>query len=164
MPLLILGIDPGTRITGYGLITDEPRPTLHDHGLIKPPSGLPLEHRLHRIHQSLLELADRHRPGLVAVEDTFIGKSAKSSMALGQAQALVLITAASHDIPLRRFPPSLVKRLTTGAGAASKQQVRAAVQMILQAPPDISTDAADALAVAFSAALAGDEQRALARV
>lgn len=163
MPSLILGIDPGTRITGYGLITDEPSPVLHDHGLIKPPSNLPLEHRLHHIHQSLLELTDRHCPSLVAVEDTFIGKSAKSSMALGQAQALALITAASRDIPLRRFPPSLVKRLTTGAGAATKHQVRAAVQMILQAPPDISTDAADALAIAFSAALTGDEEKALAR-
>lgn len=163
MPELILGIDPGTRVTGYGLILDAAPPALEAHGCIRPPPSLPLEERLHRIHQALLELIESHHPDLVAVEDTYIGRSPKSSLALGQAQAAALIAAASRQVPLRRYPPSLVKEMTTGRGNASKDQVRNALTMILGSPARLATDAADALGVAYTASLCRQQETVLRR-
>ena len=161
-PTLLLGIDPGTRRTGYGLITLEAQPQALDHGTISPRTSLPLEERLHLIHQSLLELIDRHGPGLIAVEEPFFGKSAKSSMAVGQAQATALIAAASRRVPLLRFPPAQVKHRTTGYGAATKEQIRITVQATLGIPGTLTTDAADALAIALCALSHQQEARALA--
>ena len=163
MPYTILGIDPGTRATGYGLITLEAQPQLLAHGLIKPKPSLPIEHRLHWIHQELLELIDDHQPTMIAVEEPYFGKSAKSSMAVGQAQTVALIAAASRNIPIEKYPPAQVKQRITGTGAATKEQVRTAVRMMLQAPASISIDTADAIAVAHCAVTAEQERRALSR-
>ena len=159
---LILGIDPGTLRTGYGLITQAPVPACVGHGTISPKASLPIEERLHLIHQDLLELIDHHRPVLIAVEEPFFGKSPKSSMAVGQAQAIALIAAASRRIPLLKFPPAQVKQRTTGNGAATKEQIRIIVQATLSIPGRLTTDASDALAVALCAVAQQQEDRVLA--
>ena len=158
---LILGIDPGTLRTGYGIITLESQPTTIGHGVIRPKSSLPLEARLHLIHQDLLRIIHEHAPDIIAVEDPYFGKSAKSSMAVGQAQAVALIAAASQHIPLRRFPPAQVKQRATNSGRASKDDIRLAVQAQLQLPHLPESDAADALAIALCAVATLKEEAAL---
>ena len=151
-PLLVLGVDPGTRRTGFGIITLEPKPSPTEHGIINPKASLPLELRLHLIHQALLELIKEFAPAIIAVETPFFGKSAKSSMAVGQAQAVALVAGASQQIPLLKFTPAEVKQRTTGHGNATKEQVRFAVQAILKIDGHLDTDRADALAIALCAA------------
>lgn len=160
-PTLILGIDPGTLRTGYGVITLESQPTAVAHGVIRPKSSLPLETRLHLIHQDILQAIRDHAPAIIAVEEPYFGRSAKSSMAVGQAQAVALIAAVSQDIPLRRFPPAQVKQRATNSGRASKDDVRLAVQAQLQLPHLPESDAADALAIALCALAALNEETAL---
>ena len=163
MPTTILGIDPGTLVTGYGLITRDPPLTLITHGQIKPRQSMPIEKRLHQIHTELLATIDLLQPDLIAVEEPFFGKSARSSMAVGQAQTLALIAAASRNIEIRKFPPAQVKQRITGTGAATKQQVKNAVCMILGAPDTISADTADAIAVAHCAALHHQQDNAISK-
>ena len=149
---LVMGIDPGTLRTGYGIITLEPHPRPVAHGAIAPARSLPLEERLHLIHQELLGIIDRHAPARVAVEEPDFGKSPRSSMAVGQALAVALIAAASRKIPVTRFQPSQVKQAATDSGGSTKEQVRLGVQARLLIPGLLPQDAADALAAALAAA------------
>ena len=161
---LVIGVDPGTRRTGYGVITLEPQPRLVASGVIRPGESLPIEKRLHLIHQDLLALIAKHQPALVAVEEPYFGKSAKSSMAVGQAQAIALVAAASHNVPLTRCQPSQVKLHTAGRGNASKDDIRRAIQAAFQLPNPPPSDEADALAVAFYAVNARNEAHALTKI
>jgi len=151
-PKLILGIDPGTRITGFGVIrVDEGRRfSVVDYGCIRPPATKPLSERYRIIYQALEELIEKYRPEAVAVETQFIHKNPQSGIKLGMARGVVVLAASLREIPIFEYAPTRAKRAVVGTGRASKEQVRGMVQRLLSlsAPPE-PEDAADALAIAI---------------
>ena len=147
----ILGIDPGTRIMGYGIIhADDDDITLVDFGVLIPSKSDNASERLHDLHQGVLEVIRRHHPGAVAVEQPFIAKNVRSAMAIGRAQAIVLLAAASENIPAFEYTPTQIKQRVANYGASSKEQIQEMVrlQLGLDSIPE-PDDAADALAVAI---------------
>ena len=150
----ILGIDPGTRSMGYGLLEDRGEVVAVDWGAVSLPSSLPIEARLYQLYTHLLNMISIWQPDAMAVEEPFVGKGENQfvgpAMAVGQAQAVALIAAAGQAIPISRYSPAQVKQAVTDHGAASKRQVQEMVRAILnlETLPEPS-DAADALAIAL---------------
>lgn len=148
---IIFGIDPGTRITGYGIIQVTARGfILLDFGCIRPKAELDAAPKYYTLFNALQTLLAKHHPDYVAIETQFICKNVLSAMKLGKAQAAALIAAAALNIPVYEFAPKQAKRAVTGNGSASKEQIQKMVQLLLQLPhlpqPE---DAADALALAI---------------
>lgn len=147
----VLAIDPGTLRMGYGVLDAAPAPRADDYGVVALPASMPIEQRLYQMHTHILNMIHIFRPDAIAVEDPYVGRGerafAKSALAIGQAQAAVLIGAASQGVPVHRYPPATVKRAVADYGAATKAQVQeiAAATLGLARTPD--SDAADALAV-----------------
>ena len=139
---------------GYGLVEDKGEIVAADWGAIALRRSLPLEERLFQLHSHVLNMISIWQPDVVAVEEPFVGKGANrfvtSALAIGQAQATVLIAAAGQGIPVRRYSPAQVKRAIADYGAASKAQVQQMVKVVLglESVPTPS-DAADALAIAI---------------
>lgn len=149
----ILGIDPGTATTGFGIITKKQGAlTAIDYGVISTSKKLDMHLRLNIIYQDLSELITHHKPDLIAVEKLFFVKNITTGISVGQARGVVLLTAAQADLSLLEFTPLQVKQAVTGYGQASKKQIQEMVTKILKLPslpqPD---DAADALAIAICA-------------
>lgn len=148
---IILGIDPGTAITGWGVVTER-RGTLQSlgFGVIRTPSTDPLPARLVTIYDELQALLQHHQPDAVAVEELFFSKNARTALSVGHARGVVLLTVAQHRAPLFHYKPSQVKQAVTGYGAADKRQIQEMVKLLLGfetlPQPD---DAADALAIAI---------------
>ena len=148
--MLVLGVDPGSRITGYGLIEEQNREiSFIEAGLIKPPDKMPFPQKIHRIFQGLAEILDRCAPDAVAVEDLFYAKNARSSLKLGHARGAALIAAGQHNIPVFEYTPLEIKKSVVGYGRADKEQVRSMVSMMLQLKKQVPLDASDALAAAI---------------
>jgi crossover junction endodeoxyribonuclease RuvC len=147
----ILGIDPGTRITGYGLIDDASQPL--DFGCIRPPPQLPLAERYKILFESLEALLFQYKPIAIAVESQFVMKNVQSAIKLGMAKGMVFLAAARHAIPVYEFAPKQAKLAVVGHGGASKHQVQKMIQALLRLPslPE-PEDAADALALAICCA------------
>ncbi len=146
----ILGIDPGTQVTGWGIITATKRPQMIGCGAIRTKSGDPLELRLHHIFSEIDELLVRFAPITLAVEDPFVGKNPRSALVLGQARGVVLVAGVRRGVPVAHYPPRSVKSAIVGKGSASKEQVQFMVQKLLglkEAPKPL--DASDAVAVAL---------------
>ena len=147
----VLGIDPGSRRTGWGVVQLEGT-RLHPiaSGTISVSGSLALPARLRRIHEGLIEVISLHRPEAVAVEEIFFAKHANAALKLGHARGVALLVAAESDIDVHEYPPAIVKRTVVGRGAADKVQVGRLVTALLglRAPPQ--EDAADALAVAIT--------------
>ncbi len=152
--MIVLGIDPGTARTGYGIVTSEgSRLALVDYGCYETVNDRPLHERLLLIHEGLTQIIEDHRPDAVGVERLFFNKNVQTAFAVGQARGVVLLAAAQHGLPIFEFGPHEVKMAVTGYGRAPKDQVQRMVQLMLsmrEIPrPD---DAADALAVAVCTA------------
>jgi crossover junction endodeoxyribonuclease RuvC len=149
--MIVLGIDPGTASTGYGIVEQRGNRLLaHDGGVIETPAGLPLERRLAAIHARLTELLDEHDPVAVAVEDLYFGANARSALAVGQARGVALLAAGQRGLPCAAYTPQQVKGAVCGSGRAEKAQVQQMVQRLLALPTLPEPDhAADALAVAI---------------
>ena len=149
--MIVLGIDPGTANTGYGVVAQRGgRLLAMDGGVIDTPSGLPLERRLTTIHARVVELIDEHEPVAVAVEDLYFGANARSAMAVGQARGVVLLAAGQRDLPCGSYTPQQIKGAVCGNGRADKLQVQQMVQRLLSLAELPQPDhAADALAVAI---------------
>lgn len=147
---IILGIDPGTRITGYGVISSDGTPMAVDFGCIRPPSTLSLSERYKILFESIEILLEKHTPTAVAVESQFVLKNAQSAIKLGMAKGMVLLAAARKNIPVYEFTPKKAKLAVVGTGNASKSQVQKMIQALLRLPhlPE-PEDAADALALAI---------------
>lgn len=148
---VILGIDPGTAITGYGVIVEEHGGAQAlDYGVIRTPSTDPLHIRLISIYDGLNDLIARHKPAVIAVEELFFSKNARTALSVGHARGVVLLAAAQSGADLFQYKPSQVKQAVTGYGAADKRQIQEMVRLLLELDsiphPD---DAADALAVAI---------------
>jgi len=147
----ILGVDPGTRATGYGILELVARPSrlmYVCHGTIRPRAD-DMASRLQEIFRGLADLFDEYSPTEVAVETSFYGMNAQSALKLGQARGVILLAASLNDIPVFEYTPTEVKKATCGYGHAEKDQIHAMVCTILGLPRHILTsrDASDALAV-----------------
>lgn len=153
-PITILGIDPGLKVTGYGVIVaDGSAHKAIGFGAIKPPTDAPLAERLLCIHEGLIDVIDRHKPREVAIED-FITGYTRSAVAIGEARAAATLAVARSALPVSFYKPAEVKQFVTSYGRGSKDQVAMMVQALLGlAEPPTPPDAADALAVAVCHAL-----------
>lgn len=146
---VILGIDPGSRKTGFGLIRlDGARTQYISSGVIRiPDTALP--ERLKTIFESVNEIIRQFQPQEVAVENVFMAKSAGSALKLGQARGAAIVAAVSHHLPVAEYEARKVKQSVVGTGAATKLQVQHMVKTLLSLAGDPQEDAADALAVAL---------------
>ena len=148
---VILGIDPGTAITGYGVISEaDGGPRALAYGVIRTPAKQELSLRLVTIYAELNALLNTNQPDAVAVEEVFFSKNARTALSVGHARGVVLLAVAQRDIPLFHYKPTQVKQAVTGYGGADKRQIQEMMRMLLDLDdiprPD---DAADALAIAL---------------
>ena len=150
----ILGVDPGSRATGWALVTFGASVRLEGSGVLRPPASLPFEHRLLRLHEALADVVRRTAPDAAAVERVYAGVNAQSLITLGEARGVLLVTLAEAGIAVAEITPAEVKRAVTGTGAAEKEQVRRMVASLLgrRLPLDAADAAAAALAHGFVAA------------
>lgn len=147
---IILGIDPGSRKTGYGIIHFlHGRPSYVCSGVIKIDTQLVLSERLKIIFDNVCEVITRYEPNEFAIENVFMAKSAGSALKLGQARGAAIVAATYHDLPVAEYEAKKVKQSVVGNGGADKLQVQHMVKMLLQLPAAPKEDAADALAVAL---------------
>ncbi len=149
---LILGIDPGTATTGYGVVarTRGHGLLLVECGVVRTSSGEPLPVRIKEIFSEVTELIDRFSPAVLVVEDVFQGKNVKSALTLGHARGAILLAGALRGIPIAEYTPREIKKAVVGTGDATKEQVAYMVQqqLRLESPPTPS-DAADGVAAAL---------------
>jgi len=151
---LILGIDPGSRRTGYAAIVPERRVRLVESGTITlGRSGAQLSARLGELEQALEQLVARIQPTEVAVEDLFSARNARSALALGQARGVVLAVVGRRQLPVHAYAPATVKQAVTGSGRADKGQVRRTMEFLLSLDALPAPDEADAMAIAVCHAL-----------
>jgi len=158
--LIVLGIDPGTAVTGYGVVKGERMmpPRLIECGVIRtrPRDSLPL--RLQEIHAGVTELIQRHRPDALAIEDVFYARNVRTTIVLGHARGVILLAAATARLDIAEYPPAEIKKSVVGTGAATKEQVQFMVARILRLksapePADASDGVAAALAYIMSASV-----------
>jgi crossover junction endodeoxyribonuclease RuvC len=166
--VLVLGIDPGTAITGYGLVREtEEGLVLVGCGVITTPPDQSLPARLQTVYHGVADIAGRHKPDAAAVEELFFSRNARTALSVGHARGVTLLALAEAGLPIFEYKPLQVKQAIAGYGGAEKQQVQQMVTMLLKLDavpqPD---DAADAVAVAVChihsaamAALLADAQR-----
>jgi crossover junction endodeoxyribonuclease RuvC len=149
--MLVLGIDPGTATTGYGLVCDvDDGPSLLTYGVILTPPGAPMPQRLLTIYRELKQLIALHRPDTAAVEKLFFQRNVSTAMTVGQARGVALLALAEAGISIGEYNPRDVKQAVAGYGAADKPQMQGMVRAILNlAEVPRPDDAADALAVAI---------------
>jgi crossover junction endodeoxyribonuclease RuvC len=146
---IILGIDPGSRITGYGLIKEQDQAIVYiDSGCIRTSEG-ELSQKLLQIFDGVCQLMDEYRPEDIAIEQIFMHQNPSSALKLGHARGVAMVAAASHRAPVYEYSARQIKQSVVGYGAAQKQQVKQMVMhlLLLTSPPQ--TDAADALAIAI---------------
>ncbi|HEY6916108.1 MAG TPA: crossover junction endodeoxyribonuclease RuvC [Allosphingosinicella sp.] len=149
--MLILGLDPGLGCTGWGVIAAEGNRLSHvANGQIRTDAARPLPDRLVRLAEGLDAVLAEYRPAGAAVEEVFVNENPQSTLKLGQARGVVLLSAARADIAVGEYAARLVKKAVVGTGAAAKQQVHAMVSVLLPGAKIAGADAADALAVAIT--------------
>ena len=148
--LRILGIDPGSRITGYGLIESDGQRSVHiEHGALRL-QGEELPPRLGEIFRRVSGLIEQHRPEVMAIEQVFVSKNASSALKLGQARGAAICAAIQYGLSVAEYTPTRIKQSVVGTGRADKSQIQQMVKMILSLSEIPQADAADALAVALS--------------
>ncbi|MGD8726214.1 MAG: crossover junction endodeoxyribonuclease RuvC [Gemmatimonadales bacterium] len=153
MTLRVLGIDPGTAVTGFGVVesAEDRTSQLIDCGVIRTDVRQPLCHRLDTLYEGVTELIHRYRPDAIALEGVFYAKNVRTTVVLGHARGVILLAAARADVELAEFSPATVKKSIVGTGRAAKSQVSYMVQRLLQlrSPPQ-PDDAADGVALALT--------------
>lgn len=146
----LIGLDPGLRATGWGVIdVSAGRLTHVGNGVLTTDGSAALAERLNQIHQGLIEVIGIWLPDAAAVEETFVNQNPSSTLKLGQARGAVLVAAAGAGLTVAEYAPNRIKKSVVGAGHASKAQIRAMVKMLLPGCAPAGEDAADALAVAI---------------
>jgi len=151
--LIVLGIDPGTAITGYGVVRGEPFGSLAlvECGVIRTSARDPLPVRLREIYEDVRALLERHHPEALAVEDVFYSRNVRTTVVLGHARGVVLLAGEQAGVSIYEYPPAEIKKSVVGTGAATKEQVQFMLTRLLRlktAPQP--SDAADAAAVALA--------------
>ena len=146
----ILGLDPGLRHTGWGIIDIKSNQLMHvAHGVISSTTELNLSERLVELFKGLKTIIDQHKPQEAAVEETFVNNNPVSTLKLGMARGVVLMTPALFELKVSEYPANKVKKSVVGVGHASKEQVAHMVQVLLPKATPVKLDAADALAIAI---------------
>ncbi|MCC6551056.1 MAG: crossover junction endodeoxyribonuclease RuvC [Ignavibacteriaceae bacterium] len=149
--MIILGIDPGSVRTGYGIISAEKgKLKLLDTGAITFQSGIPMSERLHAIYTGLQKKMNEYHPDELAIETAFFGKNVQSALKLGYARGVAIVAAVNKGLAVYEYSPREVKKSVTGNGAAAKEQVAFMVRTILNLKnKPLTADAADALGIAL---------------
>lgn len=151
--MIVLGIDPGTAVTGYGVVKGDrvSPPRLIECGIIRTKPRDALASRLQEIHAGVVELIQRHRPDALAIEDVFYARNVRTTVVLGHARGVILLAAANARLEIAEYPPAEIKKAVVGTGAATKEQVQFMVTRILRlkSPPQ-PADASDGVAAALA--------------
>ena len=146
----VLGLDPGSRKTGYGVVEREGnRYRALSFGHVAVPANLDLPHRLNLISERISALMDEHAPDCVAVEEAFYHESARSTLVLGHVRGVLLVAAVARGFAVAEYSPRVIKLAVAGSGAAAKEQVGFMVRRLLDLKGVVPVDASDALAVAL---------------
>ncbi|GIV81771.1 MAG: crossover junction endodeoxyribonuclease RuvC [Anaerolineae bacterium] len=151
--MLVLGIDPGTATTGYGLVRELPNGDLEmvDYGVITTPARTPMPDRLQQLYEQIVALIARHRPDAAAVEALYFGKNVTTAITVAQGRGVILLALAQAGLPVREYKPAEVKQTIAGYGNAEKEQVQEMIRQLLHLDelprPD---DAADGLGLAIT--------------
>ncbi|MGH7507476.1 MAG: crossover junction endodeoxyribonuclease RuvC [Longimicrobiales bacterium] len=150
--MIVLGVDPGVAITGYGVVAHEQggATSLLECGVVRTSPDAPLPVRLREIFDAIGEVVVRHRPDVAAVEGVFYGRNVRTTVVLGHARAAVLLAASLRDVPIAEYAPAEIKNAVAGTGRATKDQMQYMVQQLLRLrTPPRPADAADGVAVAL---------------
>ncbi len=147
----VLGIDPGTLTSGYGIVTEEDHKLFHVvSGGISPSAKQPLPKRLRKIYEELEKIIDKYKPHVVVVEDLFVATNIRAALKLGHARGVAILAAVNAGLPVFEYAPAEVKQAVVGSGKADKKQVQLMVKTLLELPKTPHpADAADALAAAI---------------
>jgi crossover junction endodeoxyribonuclease RuvC len=149
-PIRILGIDPGLRKTGWGIVVSEgSKLGFVACGCVESEAGLALSERLRQLHDGLTRIVSSYAPDEVAVEETFVNRDPQSALKLGQARGVALVVPALAGLSVAEYAANLVKKTVVGVGHADKKQVQMMIRVLLPKAETRSADAADALAVAI---------------
>ena len=163
--MIVLGIDPGTQVTGYGVVRgDGPSAmTLIECGVIRTQADQPLPARLRQIHDGVTELLQRHRPDVLSIEDVFYARNVRTTVILGHARGVILLAGEQAGVRMHEMAPAAIKKAVVGAGAATKEQVQFMTTRLLRLKTvPKPADAADGVAAAL-AYLMGAHLEAVAR-
>ena len=159
-PLRILGLDPGLRKTGWGVVAVEGARLTHvAHGVIAPKDSLAFSERLLILFDAIAAVIELHAPDEAAVEETFMNNNAQSALKLGHARAMALVVPARAGLPVAEYAATVVKKAVVGTGTADKTQVGWMIARLLPTAGKTTADAADALAVAIAHAHARTARR-----
>lgn len=160
--MIVLGVDPGTAVTGYGVVKGEGTspPVLLECGVIRTKPRDPLALRLLSIHEGITDIIERHRPDCVCVEDVFYARNVRTTVVLGHARGVIMLAAAKAGLEVHEFPPAEIKKAVVGSGSASKAQVQFMVARLLRLKtvPE-PADAADGVAAALAVVMRGNLPR-----
>jgi len=158
-----LGLDPGLRVTGWGVLDAQGNALVHvANGVVRPDEDAPLGVRLVQLHEGLAKIIAEFAPDEAAVEETFVNRNPHSALKLGQARGVVLLAPSLAGLPVAEYPANTVKKSVVGAGHAAKAQIGMMVRTLLPGCACLSEDAADALAVAICHAHHAQTRRAWA--
>ncbi len=152
MKRVVMGVDPGTAVTGYGVLSSEESGSLSllECGVIRTSSGEPLPTRIREIFEGIQEIIDQFHPEVVVVEDVFQGKNVRSALTLGHARGAILLAASLADLRIAEYSPREIKKAVVGNGSATKDQVGFMVTRHLRlADPPAPSDASDGVAAAL---------------
>lgn len=155
----ILGIDPGSRVTGYGVIDFAHHRAVHVASGCIPVSGDDLAAKLRVIYGAIIALVEQHQPLEMVVERVFVHRNAESALKLGQARGAAVLAGAMRSLPVHEYAPRAVKQAITGTGSATKEQVQHMIRLLLRLSHRPPVDAADALGVALCHAHVGETLR-----
>jgi crossover junction endodeoxyribonuclease RuvC len=145
----ILGIDPGSRLTGFGIIEVNRRKSVYvTSGCIRMQSK-PMPSRLHEIYTGINQIIEQYQPTISAIEQVFMYRNAASALKLGQARGVAIVACVQHGLPVHEYAPTRIKQAVVGTGRADKVQIQHMVKVLLSLPATPQTDAADALAIAL---------------
>jgi crossover junction endodeoxyribonuclease RuvC len=166
--MIVLGIDPGTAVTGYGVVKGDrsSSPHLVECGIIRTKARDPLASRLQEIYSGVVELIQKHRPDALSIEDVFYARNVRTTIVLGHARGVIMLAAANARIEIAEYPPAEIKKAVVGSGGATKEQVQFMVMRLLRLktppqPADASDGVAAALAHVLSPRFAGNQQSAI---
>lgn len=151
--MIVLGVDPGTQVTGYGVIsgTNPSAMALVECGVIRTQARDPLPSRLREIYDGVTELLQRHKPDVVSIEDVFYARNVRTTVILGHARGVILLAAEQHGARIHELAPAAIKKAVVGSGAATKEQVQFMLTRLLRLKSvPTPLDAADGVAAALA--------------
>jgi crossover junction endodeoxyribonuclease RuvC len=151
--VIVIGVDPGTQVTGYGVVRGENANSMSliECGVIRTQPRNPLPTRLREIHEGITELLKRHRPDVLSIEDVFYSRNVRTTVTLGHARGVILLAGEEQSVRVHEMSPAEIKKAVVGAGAATKEQVQFMIMRLLRlkSTPKPS-DAADGVAAALA--------------